>query len=180
MKRLTCVVFALIAAPVHAQTPPLPPPPLVAPAPEVPNGIEGAYKPGEPGIIRPRLNVNPASLATIMRNFYPAESIRAREEGEVTLIMCVTETGKVISPQLLKSSGHPSLDNASMFFIRGIPIKPAQLNEKDVPYCGYQFAVHWMLPPGYAPPLPPPSRPVDRDAKKAGKGAALSPDGSEP
>jgi TonB family protein len=169
MRYLACAALVLAGGLAHAQTPPA-----------VPMGIADAYTHDEPGITRPRLGVNPSSLAAMMAYFYPAESLRAREEGEVTLIMCVTETGKVVSPQLLKSSGFPRLDSASHFFMRGLPLKPATLDGKDVPFCGYHFGVVWALPYGYSQLEPPPAVSGDREAKKAGKDAALSPDGSEP
>lgn len=136
MKRFACTLLALAGGLAHAQTPQ-----------PVQMDIEGAYTSEAAGIVRPRLGVNPSSLGSIMAKHYPLESIVKRDVGETTIAMCITDAGKIVNPFVQKSSGSQRLDDASQSFLRSVPISPATLDGKTVPYCGYTFAVAWSLPP---------------------------------
>lgn len=143
MKRFACTLLALAGGLAHAQTPQ-----------PVQMDIEGAYTSEAAGIVRPRLGVNPSSLGSIMAKHYPLESILKREVGETTIAMCITDAGKIVNPFVQKSSGSQRLDDASQSFLRSVPISPATLDGKTVPYCGYTFAVAWSLPPPGPSPSP--------------------------
>ena len=94
---------------VAPPAPPAPPSPPVPPAPVTPPIFDAAY-----------LN-NPAPA-------YPMESRRAREEGEVVLMVTVNEQGRATSVRVHQSSGHPRLDRAAAAAVRRWRFVPAQQN----------------------------------------------------
>jgi len=108
--------------------------------------MDGAHGHGKPGIERPKLGIPSDVLAELMRNFYPVQSLRAREEGETTLIMCVSEKGKVLKTAVLQSSGFERLDNATKTLMATVPMKPALLNGEPVLFCNYPVSVAWLMP----------------------------------
>jgi len=63
---------------------------------------------------------------------YPAASIQAKETGAVTLSFDVASTGKVQGSSVVKSSGHPALDEAARSAIGKCVFKPALANSKPV------------------------------------------------
>jgi TonB family protein len=133
----------------------LSPPPeviLPSPAPQAASSvISSLRKPGyesadTPGVTRPGSALDRALLAYMLPQFYPPHSIRNREQGMVHIEMCVDTNGRSSDSNVLQSSGHDRLDSASLMFIRNLPLKPATLEGKAVPYCGYVFAIAWSLP----------------------------------
>lgn len=148
--------------PVDVELPP-PPPQVVMPeftfdAPPPPNAIQQVQQVEKP---QPRPEVRPPPpkpAPTVVtrpqpgRRFekpeYPAASQRAKEEGEVTVSACVDEQGRMTNVQLVKSSGFPRLDDATL---KGLPktrLDPAKNSEgKAVPFCNppYQFTLVWRL-----------------------------------
>ncbi len=92
---------------VAPPAPPAPPRPPAPPAPITPPVFDAAY-----------LN-NPAPS-------YPMESRRAREEGEVVLMVMVNEQGRATSVSVHQSSGHPRLDRAAAAAVRRWRFVPAQ------------------------------------------------------
>ena len=60
----------------------------------------------------------PRTGSTIQRADYPRESIRLGEEGVVIVNVYVTAEGTVGDVQLISSSGHKRLDEASLKMIR--------------------------------------------------------------
>jgi TonB family protein len=85
---------------------------------------------------------------------YPAESRTLREEGMVTLELCVSKTGAVESVKLLKSSGHPALDEAALHWAPKVELDPATRNGQPVAVCNYPLSYQWMLH-DYTPASPP-------------------------
>ncbi|MFA9215742.1 MAG: M56 family metallopeptidase [Sphingomonadaceae bacterium] len=63
---------------------------------------------------------------------YPEASIKAVEEGTVTLGFLIDVDGKVSDAKVQKSSGHPALDAAAQTGIRLCSFKPATLAGKPV------------------------------------------------
>lgn len=150
--------------PVDVELPP-PPPQVVMPeftfdAPPPPNAIQNVQIVQNPA---PRPEVRPAppppkAAPTITqrpqpgRRFvkpdYPPASQRAKEEGEVTVSACVSENGSMTDVKLVKSSGFPRLDDATL---KGLPrtrLDPAKNSEgKNVAFCNppYQFTIVWEL-----------------------------------
>jgi periplasmic protein TonB len=94
-----------------------PGPPATPAAPSVPN-------------IRPRPIYVPGG-----RDRYPAESIRAGESGEPTIMICISATGAVDSVQVHESSGFPRLDQAAVGIGKEARFRPAKLDGKPVPTC---------------------------------------------
>lgn len=147
--------------PVDVELPP-PPPQVVLPeftfdAPPPPNAIQQVQvvpQPQRPAEVRPP----PPKAVTITerpkigRRFekpeYPPAAIRAKEEGEVTVSACVSESGQMSNVQLVKSSGFPRLDDAT---VKGLPrtrLDPAKNSDgKNTAYCNppYTFTIVWRL-----------------------------------
>lgn len=110
--------------PVAPPAPPQPAPPRPAPpAPVTPPIFDAAY-----------LN-NPAPT-------YPMESRRAREEGEVVLMVMVNEQGRATSVSVHQSSGHARLDRAAAAAVRRWRFVPAQQN-------GQPRAARVLVPLGF-------------------------------
>lgn len=63
---------------------------------------------------------------------YPAASLQAKEEGKVNLSFDVDATGKVLGSNVVKSSGHPALDEAARSGIAKCTFKPALAGGKPV------------------------------------------------
>ena len=63
---------------------------------------------------------------------YPDASIKANEEGTVTLGFLVDADGKVADSNVKKSSGHPALDKAAQVGIEKCTFKPATVAGKPV------------------------------------------------
>jgi periplasmic protein TonB len=69
------------------------------------------------------------------RERYPAESIRAGESGEPTIMICISASGAVDSVQVHESSGFPRLDQAAVGIGKEARFRPAKLDGKPVPTC---------------------------------------------
>ena len=63
---------------------------------------------------------------------YPAASLQAKEEGTVTMSFDVDAAGKVTGSSVVKSSGHPALDEAARSGIAKCTFKPALAGGKPV------------------------------------------------
>lgn len=75
---------------------------------------------------------------------YPIESNRSNEQGEVTLVVCIDDSGKVVAADMSKSSGYAALDEATMNWILSGPrFEPAYSGDKAVPVCNYVFTYVW-------------------------------------
>lgn len=70
--------------------------------------IAATYGPAAPA---PR--DRPALLNWLKQSDYPAESLAAHEQGEVTAAFDVTETGAVENCKVIRSSGYLRLDDAT-------------------------------------------------------------------
>lgn len=68
-------------------------------------------------------------------DYYPEESIKARESGRPVLNICVSAVGEVTSVTVAKTSGFPRLDQAAIKMGRDYRFKPALLHGKAVPDC---------------------------------------------
>lgn len=69
------------------------------------------------------------------RERYPADSIRAKEIGEPTISICISETGAIDSVAVTKSSGFVRLDQAAIGIGRESKFKPATRAGEPVPLC---------------------------------------------
>jgi periplasmic protein TonB len=140
---------------------PPPPPQVILPdftfdAPVSENAIKQVEQVREP--VKQNVAPPPPPKATIAtrpkpgRRFekpeYPAASIRAQEEGDVGVSACVDEQGKMTDVKIIKSSGFPRLDEATL---KGLPrtrLDPAKGSDgKPIAMCNppYQFTIEWNL-----------------------------------
>jgi TonB family protein len=85
---------------------------------------------------------------------YPSESRALKEHGSVLLELCVDAEGKVETAKLLKSSGYPNLDTATMTWLKNEQLNPAMREGKPVRLCGYQLQYDWMLKDDAPTPTP--------------------------
>ena len=126
---------------VQAVSNPAPPPP---PAP--------AAKPAPPAVppVRPKADAN--RFSKLLVDDYPAAAMRKKQEGDVTLSMCMSVDGRASDVKVIKSSGVDSLDDAA---VRGIPklrFQPAKDSAgKPVAWCPptyppYTMVLSWKLP----------------------------------
>ncbi len=134
------------AAPVaDSQHPPLPAPtagdlsampavkPGVAhivptPAAAPPAAAESAAAPAAASSIAPVTPANtetPPQIAERTQPAYPAEALRAQEQGEVRLRVSIDALGGVADVQIAQSSGSRALDRAAMDAVRTWKFRPA-------------------------------------------------------
>ena len=74
----------------------------------------------------------PLALSIGQKPPYPAIAARMHREGAVTLKLVISETGKVTSALLVKSSGHSELDQAALEWAVSWKYKPALKDGKPV------------------------------------------------
>ncbi|HOY76514.1 MAG TPA: energy transducer TonB [Hyphomonadaceae bacterium] len=118
---------------VQATPNPAPPPPVQAkPAPPPPVTLKSRPKPGR----------------RFEKPEYPSAALRAGEQGEVVVSVCVDKDGRMSDVKLVKSSGSQRLDDAT---IKGLPrtrLDPAiGTDGKPIAMCNppYQFTLVWDL-----------------------------------
>ena len=80
---------------------------------------------------RARLDAPPRPLRPI-RPVYPRRARQHREEGDVTLLFAVGETGEADQVQVMVSSGFPDLDDAAVMAVRTARFKPARRGDTCV------------------------------------------------
>lgn len=76
---------------------------------------------------------------------YPIAAIRAQEQGDTMLTLCVNAAGHVTDAKVASSSGHASLDNAALKWMGHARFKPAMLNGKPAAMCNYNITYKWNL-----------------------------------
>ncbi|MEQ1610763.1 MAG: energy transducer TonB [Hyphomonadaceae bacterium] len=112
--------------------PPAPPPPRAAPPPPPTITLTARPKPGR----------------RFEKPEYPPAALRAGEQGEVVVSVCVAVDGRMSDVKLVKSSGSERLDEATL---RGLPrtrLDPALGSDgKPIAMCDppYQFTLVWNL-----------------------------------
>jgi protein TonB len=117
---------APIAAVTHTITPP-------APAPVAP-------KPAE--VIQPALVSGGAKCET---SYYPSIAVRLNQEGTVTVAVHIAADGSVSSVDVANSSGHDSLDEASIKCVTNAwHFKPATKDGVAVP-ATKEYRIKWVL-----------------------------------
>jgi protein TonB len=145
-----------VPLPVPEEIPEVPvevaPPELVAPPIEVP--------PDFPPVIfaapAPEVSLTPSlttagsdrvapKLRTRTEPPYPAQSIRASEEGTTHLEVCVSTDGRVTSVSVADSSGHARLDDAAAKWIRNARFAPGSIGGRAQPMCGHDVYYEWKL-----------------------------------
>lgn len=97
---------------------------------------------------KPTITARPKPGRRFEKPEYPAASIRAQEEGDVVVSVCVDEQGRMSDVKIIKSSGFPRLDEATL---KGLPrtrLDPAKGSDgKAIAMCNppYQFTMTWDL-----------------------------------
>lgn len=84
---------------------------------------------------------------------YPPTAIRAGQEGETRLRVCLDAKGRVLSSQTASSSGYDLLDQAAHDWVFQSPFFPAKAGDTPVAVCGYEFTYVWSLQQAYSPPV---------------------------
>lgn len=89
----------------------------------------------------------PALLGWLKQSDYPADSLDAREQGELTASFDVTEAGRVENCRIVRSSGYLRLDDATCPLIEErVRYRPAA-DAKGVPIRSSDVrAWRWVLP----------------------------------
>lgn len=122
---------------------------LIALSPALP----GAGACAQPSVAAPPIDVSDPSVTEkpkldLERTHtpdYPLTALRAGQEGETRLNVCVDARGKVLTSRTAASSGHAVLDEAAHTWVFRAPFIPARAGDKPVAVCGYEFTYVWSL-----------------------------------
>ena len=134
------------------QPPPpyVPPPDIVIQEPATTNAITVQHAVSVPpppkpqGITAPALIAN--GRANCATNYYPPISVRLNQEGATTVTLHIGADGAVDSAEVANSSGHDSLDQASIKCVTSgnWRFHPAMQNGQPVPTTR-QYIIKWQL-----------------------------------
>lgn len=120
------------AASIEARLMPLPTPAAVAAAlgTEASAGVDAAQpQPSAPRALRGS-SLRRARTMFSEHLFYPPEAVRRGLEGEVILLLTLTDSGRLVSAEIARSSGHALLDEAALDAaarIGALPGNPRQI-----------------------------------------------------
>jgi protein TonB len=143
MLAILLLAQAASTAPVVTPPAPVPPPPPGLP---IPIG-EGAFNPRAP---------KPMSYpgSWVMTADYPADSLRANEQGSTGFTVTVDTQGRVKDCRISASSGSPRLDETTCRLVTQRARFTPATDSKDNPIEGtYSNRVRWVLPT-ITPPEP--------------------------
>lgn len=90
------------------------------------------------------VRVAPALLSQALPE-YPMSARRAQQQGTSTLDVCVDVRGRVSSATLASSSGHATLDNAALKWVRNARFAPGKLDGVAQSVCGHTVVYEWNL-----------------------------------
>lgn len=76
---------------------------------------------------------------------YPAADVRKGNEGISSLEVCLDVRGRVTSASLAGSSGHASLDQAALKWVREARFTPAKVDGAPQAVCGHSVDYAWKL-----------------------------------
>jgi protein TonB len=138
--------------PVEVAPPELVAPPIEVP-PDIPPVIVAPPAPEVPVVaVAPAPVVAPAGSDRIAPKLrtrdeppYPAQSLRANEEGTTHLEVCVSNAGRVTSASVANSSGHTRLDESALKWIRNARFSPGQVGGVAQSMCGHDVYYQWKL-----------------------------------
>jgi protein TonB len=133
-----------LTAPPIEFVPPEPPVITAPPAPVEPAPVIIAA-PTPPAPPAPAVPDTKPRLLTREKPDYPAAAIRAQEQGDTKLDICVTAQGRVQSVNVVGSSGSPRLDEAAAKWMRGAKFSPAVAGGQATAMCGYSITYAWNL-----------------------------------
>jgi protein TonB len=144
--------LALIAGPIWLQAKQRPPPPGIEvrlappPAPPTPEAMAEAVSteasrrdevlPGRVAVPPRKLQggaLRRAQAALSEHLFYPPEAIARGLEGDVILLLTLSDSGQIISATIARSSGHALLDQAALDAARNIGALPGNARQTLFP-----------------------------------------------
>ena len=76
---------------------------------------------------------------------YPPGEVRRGNEGVSSLQVCLDARGRVTEASLAKSSGHKSLDQAALKWVREAKFSPAKVDGAPQAVCGHTVDYEWTL-----------------------------------
>lgn len=76
---------------------------------------------------------------------YPAADVRKQNEGATGLKVCIDASGRVTSAKVGSSSGHTTLDNAALKWVRDARFMPAKSDGVAQSVCGHDVSYEWKL-----------------------------------
>ena len=76
---------------------------------------------------------------------YPAADVRKGNEGVTRLNVCLDARGRVQSASVAGSSGHTSLDQAALKWVRDAKFTPAKVDGAPEAVCGHSVDYEWKL-----------------------------------
>lgn len=146
-------VLAGCAVPFISPPPASPDPASVQPA--IVTATPGTTPPGAGGA-RPRFFVQwkndlpgltrrPSVSEETKPPEYPAVAVREEFAGVTTLETCVTLEGRLADIHIIKSSGFPVLDTATLDWAVDAKFLPAVINGEPFAICGFRFDHVWQV-----------------------------------
>lgn len=105
------------------ESPPAPPPPQMAPAPD------SATRPRQ----QTKSATRQAQSRLMERLLYPPQAVSQGLEGEVLVLLSLDAAGRVVNASVARSSGHALLDNAALDAARAIGVVLGQSGELLLP-----------------------------------------------
>lgn len=137
VKVLTAIAAAMLAMPALAQTPPS------APAPDSINSMEEAIAASR----RPGLAFHGDPSVFFGPDSYPAEAMRAGEQGRVIALLVIATDGHVKSCYIRETSGSAALDGVTCRIALAKVVFTPAMNAVGRPVEGvYTLPVNWVLP----------------------------------
>jgi TonB family protein len=76
---------------------------------------------------------------------YPPPSIRAEEQGDTTLRLCIGANGRVTEAQIARSSGHRRLDEAALAWVKTSRFQAGASGGRATAMCGHELTYQWRL-----------------------------------
>lgn len=110
------------------------------PRPPAPPGADAAPAPGPRAAVRVGAKLLPGDPPP-----YPASEVRRGNEGVSSLQVCLDVRGRVTLASLAKSSGHKSLDDAALKWVRDAKFTPAKVDGAPQAVCGHSVDYEWTL-----------------------------------
>ena len=100
----------------------------------------------EATIAPPKATVRIApKMRTEEKPLYPVTERRAQNQGNTSLGLCIDARGRVTSANLVKSSGHPKLDEAALKWVKDARFSPGTVDGAPQSVCGHTVVYEWRL-----------------------------------
>jgi protein TonB len=141
----------VIESPFASTTPlPLPDENFQPPEPEkaitVADGEVSRVGDTEAAIAPPPKSIRVAPrLRSLEKPPYPGTEWRAQNQGNTSLGLCIDARGRVTSANLVKSSGHPKLDDAALKWVKDARFSPGTVDGAAQAVCGHTVVYEWRL-----------------------------------